>query len=290
MTRAAQGVVVIRPDERPDLAAMADRLDRMDERIGFDVTGPAGPDWYALADAADPAVVASWIDGLPATAAGMPGVSASYVGLWLAGALARPLMAAALIEGRALVAAPGAVFVHRTTDGRFDRLAVSGGYCRVSARDRLAGRPGTSTVPDQPAVLGSVADQYHALLDPVLASIRAAAPYGSRGLWGSAFDMIGGASTLVARVAGLPRWDAWRAADTVLDRLSDLVPARCPRPRPFPVPGPTGTELLAVKGTCCLRFREYERRDDPAAWCRGCPFIDDEARMDRSLAKLTRPR
>lgn len=254
---------------------LAARLDARGPRFGFACPPPPGPGWHRLADV-DAKLVGRWLNELPATQAGLRNVAAAGTALRLANCIVRPLMAMLHIERQFPDITPADAYVQRI-DGGFGRLAL---------------RP-IPLLRGQPEV---VAERLYGLFLPVLQAIRADGKYGMRGLWGGLLDMIGAASLLVARTAGLPQHDVWAVTERVLDAIAGR--AQCPgRPQPFTVCYSGGEALFTVKSTCCLRYREHglragEQADSNEAYCHTCPFADDGLRrrhyaeqMERKLAR-----
>lgn len=262
------------PTATEPLDAAARRLARLHPSFGF-VTAADGHGWTPLAGAAaDPEVVAGWLDRLGADAGGHRNVAASYLVLRLTGCVATPLLAAYLVEGRGLPLDPATTHVH--VDGaRFDRLALTGGSI------------------DDDAGAAAVAGRLHAVLAPVIDTVAGLAPYGVRTMWNSVADRLGGPAVLAANAAGLDPDATWRRAHAVVDELVRLGAPVRRRPRLLHVPWSGGVAAGSVKGTCCLKYvvdelRPRDARHDPASFCGGCPYVDDDARIAKRRAALER--
>jgi hypothetical protein len=250
---------------------LAARLDARGPRFGFVCPPPADPGWYRLADI-DAAMIGSWLDELPAAQAGLRNVAAAGTALRLANCIVRPMMATLHIERQFPDSTPADVYVER----------LGGGFGRLALR-------ATPLLPGQPEL---AAERLYGLFLPVLRAIRVDGKYGMRGLWGGVLDMIGAASLLVARTAGLPQRDVWATTERLLDGIATR--AHCKgRPQPFSVCYSGGEAMFTVKSTCCLRYREHglragEQPDNNEAYCHTCPFADDELRRRHYAEQMER--
>ncbi|WP_053202370.1 hypothetical protein [Jiangella muralis] len=256
------------------LDAAARRLERLHPSFGF-VTSAGGDGWTTLADAAaGPGVVAAWLDRLDDDAGGHRNVAASYLVLRLTGRITTALLASYLVDGRSLPLEPSTTHVH--VDGaQFDRLALTGGDV------------------DDDVSAAEVARRLHTLLAPVIETAAGLAPYGVRTMWSSVADRLGGPAVLAANAAGLDPDETWRRTHAVVDELVALGAPVRRRPRLLRVPWSGGVAAGSVKGTCCLKYvvddlRPRDARQQPAAFCGGCPYVDDEVRVARRRAALER--
>ncbi|SEE76886.1 hypothetical protein [Jiangella alba] len=256
------------------LDAAARRLERLHPSFGF-VTSATGDGWTTLADAAaGPGVVADWLDRLDGDAGGHRNVAASYLVLRLTGRVATALLASYLVDGRGLPLEPSTTQVH--FDGaQFDRLALTGGDV------------------DDGVGAGDVARRLHTLLAPVIDAAAGLAPYGVRTMWSSVADRLGSPAVLAANAAGLDPDDTWRRTRAVVDELVALGAPVRRRPRMLRVPWSGGVAAGSVKGTCCLKYvvdelRPRDAAQQPAEFCGGCPYVDDEVRVAKRRAALER--
>jgi len=259
------------------LAALAERLDRRGPRFGFVCPPPEGPDWYCLADIASTGTITRWLNELPAARAGMRNVAAAGTSLQLANCVVRPLLAMLYLEHAFPDLTAADVYVERGRAGSFGRLAL---------------RP-TPILSGKDDLIGPAADRIYDLFSPTLQAIRVDGRYGLRNLWGGVLDMIGAASLLIARTAGLPQQRVWSVTERLLDELARRAECAGGRPQPFTVRYSGGEALFTVKGTCCLRYREHGLRagEQPAndeAYCHTCPFADDDLRRRHYADQLER--
>ncbi|TDD96397.1 ferric iron reductase [Jiangella asiatica] len=271
------------------LSAAALRLERVHDTFGFATTvddaatvdrpGPTGSTthggWTRLTDAiTEPRTVQGWLGRIARATGGHRNVAASYLVLRLTGCVATPLIAAYLLEERGLPLDPPTTYVHAEHD-QFDVLALTGG--RI----------------DDDVDAGAVALRLHRVLAPVIDTVAANAPYGVRTMWSSVADRLGGPTVLAASLGGLDPSTAWRRTQDVVDRLTDLGAPIRRRPRLVEVPWSGGLAVTSVKGTCCLKYVEHDLRPrdaahSPAAFCGGCPYVDDGVRVAKRRAALER--
>ncbi len=260
------------------------RLTRIYQRFGFEVGIPVGDAWISISDACSPEEVIPWLDQLTHTTGGRRDVAASYLGMWFAGVVARPLTALYLHELRAPASHLSHAAIRRLPDGRIDRLALPNSAMFALANDPGARHSDTRVVTNRNALADLVADNLFVLLDPFMIAIRANASYGRRGLWGSVADMIGGGSLQLARHTGMDQWTAWAEAWDLIERLAIRGASVNNRPRPLPIQWSGGETLFTVKGTCCLRYKD--RGCSNATYCSSCPLTEDEPRALRYLQKV----
>lgn len=255
------------------LDAAARRLERLHPSFGF-VTSADGDGWTTLADAASgPGVVAAWLDRLDGDAGGHRNVAASYLVLRLTGRVATALLASYLVDGRGLPLSPSSQV--RFDGAQFDRLALTGGEV------------------DDDVSAAAVAGRLHAVLAPVIDAAAGLAPYSVRTMWSSVADRLGGPAVLAANAAGLDPDDTWQRTRAVVDELVALGAPVRRRPRLLRVPWTGGVAAGSVKGTCCLKYvvdelRPRDAAQQPAAFCGGCPYVDDEVRVAKRRAALER--
>jgi hypothetical protein len=127
-----------------------------------------------------------------------------------------------------------------------------------------------------------------ATLAPLLAAVRARAPFGLRNLWGGVADEVTGTVIWVAQLAGRDADEAWLRGQRLLDALARHAPIRFARGRPFLVTHPGGRRLFQVRGTCCLYYRSAAETGPPEqTYCNTCPLRDDDSRQRRLREHLT---
>jgi hypothetical protein len=216
--------------------------------------------------------------------------AAAQFGASLACAVVRPLMAMLHLYESAPVVTPTTAFARRRA-GRFRDL------CLIPAEmltTRDGDHPALRPVADAEDLLRHTADTIVTLLAPSLRALRVEGRFGLNQLWGSVLDMIGATSLLVGRLADLDQTKVWRHAE----RLCALVQERVDNPRvkyptPFSVPWHGRDAMFIVKGTCCLQYREYGLRagepdDEGKAYCKTCPFLGEQDRIDGCASQLER--
>ncbi len=265
---------------------MGRRLDERGPRFGFVSPVPAGAGWHSLSEAATAGLLADWLDECPASRAGMRNVAAAGTSLKLANCVLRPLMATLHLEHRVPDLTAADVFVQRRHVGR---LALRPVLLLGLPGDPEIGRPELRTA----ELVGAAAERIHAVFSPVLQGIRAEGRYGLRGLWGGVLDMIGAASLVVARGAGLPQAQVWSTTERLLDEVARRTSLPTRRPQPFSVRYSGGEAMFTVKGTCCLRYREHGLRagecaDNETAYCHTCPFADEGLRRRHYAEQMER--
>jgi hypothetical protein len=314
--------------ERPLIDVVA-RLDERDPWTSYAVGTPQGDGWYGLDRVvADGALVAAWLADLQErVTGGHRDVAGSYLASWLGSLLVGPLAAAVAGERRAWRLTPADLAVHRHEGGWFDALALAPGPLTVVAGDPLirTGRD-VEVLPDEPALHRRVADDVVGLLGPVLGHIRAHAPFGWAGLWGTVADAVadaavtaatataGAAGAVVAtgtgtatdtetatatatatdtgsrdgRTGGAGAAGAWARVEALLDVLGERVPALRARSTLVAVGWSGGVVHRTVRGTCCLYHKISGCEPGPSgeAYCVNCPKRDPADRVRRWVAEL----
>ncbi|HKH05237.1 MAG TPA: hypothetical protein VKA65_08735 [Acidimicrobiales bacterium] len=127
---------------------------------------------------------------------------------------------------------------------------------------------------------------------PLVPAVRARAPFGVRGMWGTLADHQAEVALRRAREQRRDQAVAWAAVESLLDALAAREPLLRARPRPHPVDGPAGAALFAAKGTCCLIYKAAgpgpARALIDAAACTSCPLRSEADRHARLSAHLSR--
>ena len=256
-------------------------------------SGTTLPDgWVGLAAAADdPAVVSGWVgDARRGFAGGLADVAGAAVAAQVAGALVGVTVPPLLVARRGVPITPTGSAVHRHPGGWIDRVAVIADDVRVLADDPDARRVDTTVVDGTTALVTGVADDLVATLGPIFDRVRAVAPFGRSGMWGSTVDEVGVVATRLARDGAVDREDAWALADHLIDAIAARVPRLRSRPRRVDVTTAVGVVPFSRRGTCCLFYKLAApgpaRR---AAYCATCPLLSDDEQHARLVASASAP-
>ena len=286
------------------VAATVGRLDRTSgwRRFGVDVaggTGTAGPvGWVGLgAMLGDDRALDAWYAAeLGATAAGHRDLAGALIVYRFAGSLAELVVGTLTDQRRALPLVPDGVALRFGDAARIDEVAVAAGSVAVLADDPDAGAPGV--VPVSAARLREVA--VVTLVDvfgPLATAVRARAPFGLRGIWGTLADHVAEVAVRRARDRGGDVDEAWRGASALLDELVARQPGARARPRRLVVPTARGPQAVVAKGTCCLIYKAGAPVGDRGAAarrvgrdaCTSCPLRPEPDRARRFAAHLDAP-
>jgi hypothetical protein len=281
-------------------AATVDRLARLDRMSpGLAVTryvaATDGPGWVGLDRLLAAPELDSWYRAeLDGPARGHRDVAGSLVAYRIAEALADLTVGTLVRDGRVLMPSPSQVALRLGDGPRIATMAVASNVVAVLADDPDVGVPGTVTVADVPSLLAAAAETLVEVFRPVTRAVRARAPYGLRGMWGTLADHLAEAALRRAHPRPGDQEAAWALADALVEHVADHQPLLCGRPRPEWVTCAAGTSLFAAKGTCCLiykaqRPRPGQRTDSrtliEAGACATCPLRDVNDRRER-LASL----
>jgi hypothetical protein len=258
------------------LAATAARLTHLDEDAGFEVG--VGGDWVDLARLESDGHLDSWLAVLVARH-GHRGKAGSDLGGELARAVVGPTVSSLVLDGRCPDPGVDNVAVKVEPDGSVSRTGVRGHVVAVLSRDAAASDLHSLVLADEAALHAWWARRVAATLLPLLAAVRARAPFGLPALWGSVSDEVSGCAIWIGQLAGREQHESWRYAQRLLDALAPYAPVRLTRARPFPVAHRRGERLFQVRGTCCLSYRSAEV-DGPEGdrYCSTCPLRDDGSR------------
>ena len=296
-------------------------------RVTWEVDGPG---WSRLADRlADPAALDGWVaEELAGTAAGHRDLAGALIVYRFAGSLAELVVGPLLEQRRALVLTPADVWLQLGPAARLDAVGVTGGGVAVLPDDPAAAvaavagpsvaEAGSTVAGAGPSVAGAGSTvagaagarpsvvvvagvaglrdaAVRSLLDvfgPLVPAVRARAPFGVRGMWGTLADHLAEVALRRAREQRRDQAVAWAAVESLLDALAAREPLLRARPRPHPVDGPAGAALFATKGTCCLIYKAAgpgpARALIDAAACTSCPLRSEADRHARLSAHLSR--
>ena len=266
-------------------------------RFTTDVAGPGG---VRLADrVADPAGMDAWVDAeLDGTARGHRDLAGSLVAYRLAGSLAELAMVPLLTERRALVLAPQRLWLSFGDGARIDAVGLPDLTVAVLAHDPDAHRPGTEVVADEAALHAVAADGLVDTFAGVASGVRARAPFGLAGVWGTLADHLADVALRWSRDTGGPADHAWGTANAVIDALARRPEPRLrARPHRHDVTCAAGSATFVTRGTCCLIYKCHQpapgepdtsrARIDTAA-CTSCPLRPHDDRQARLVDLLTK--
>jgi hypothetical protein len=270
------------------------------EGPGAGSTGSTGG-WVRLADRlADPAALDAWVaDELAGTAQGHRDLAGSLIVYRYAGCLADLTMGPLLGQRRAFVLTPEHLYLTFAENARIDAVGLRDVPVAVLPDDPAATRPEAVVAADPADLYGQAATGLVAVFEGLAAAVRARAPFGSAGIWGTLADHLGDVALRWSRESGVDAGEAWAVANAVIDGIA-AHPAAArlrARPRRDDVTGPTGAVAsFATRGTCCLIYKVHEpapgepttpRALIDAAACTSCPLRptpDRHALWSRRLA------
>jgi hypothetical protein len=246
---------------------------------------PQGDGWYALEEVLEgPRRLREWFDRLlDGSARGRRDVAGSYLSSYLAGIVTEPVCESAALLGRGWPNVAGNLAVHHHESGWFDGLAVLGPDVYVTDAELRAGAPGASTVGGGDALRSLLARELAALLQPMFETVRAMAPFGLRGMWGSVADGVASSLMLSAKSHGRDTRDGWRKAVELTDALAAHAAMLRVRPSIERVDSRDGSTYVPVKGTCCLYYKTHDATPDAKGegYCLSCPRRDPDDRRRR---------
>jgi hypothetical protein len=291
------------------VAATVGRLDHTSGWRRFAVDAPGGDGdtpsragWVRLDRlmADDRALDAWYAAELGATARGHRDLAGALIAYRLAGSLAELVVGTTLDQRRSLPLGPGSIGLRFGDAARLDEVSVSAPVVVVAPDDRDAGAAG-ATVVEPPDVAGQLRHvAVEALVDvfaPVVDAVRARAPFGRRGMWGTLADHVAEVAVRRARERDADVQAAWEAASVLLDDLATVQPHARTRPRRQVVASRRGPQVVVAKGTCCLVYKAgapvgdrgaAARRIAPDA-CSSCPLRPELDRARRFTAWLDAP-
>jgi hypothetical protein len=269
------------------LRETAARLSALDPYAGFDVSPDLDESWISLDTVERDGRLDAWL-ALLASRHGRRNVAGSTLGSHLASAVIGPTVSAMLLDDRCPDPAVGNLAVRIDADGDVQRSAILVPTVAVLPADPDAADPHSVVVTDEAALHSWWAERAALTLTPLLAAVRARAPFGLRNLWGAVADDVASVAIWTAQLAGRDADPAWQRAQRLIDALARHAPVTLGRGTPFPVSHPGGTQLFQVRGTCCLYYRSALESGPPAeTYCNTCPLRDDESRERRLRDYLT---
>ena len=281
---------------------------------------PAGPGWFVLGERlADAAATDAWVaEELAGTARGHRDLAGALIAYRFAGSLAELVVGPLLGQRRALVLSAADVALRLGPEARLEELAAVRPAVAVLPGDPAAaaapaaaapaaaaspavappaagGGPGVVVVDGEAGLRAVAVSSLLATFAPLAEAVRARAPFGLRGMWGTLADHLAEVALRRAREGRRDPEAAWDAVDALLDDLAARQPLLVARPRPHRLP-PAGAApaLFATKGTCCLVYKAAgpagtpgeRRRLVAEAACTSCPLRTEADREARLLAYL----
>lgn len=245
---------------------------------------PDEPGWVGLGDVLADGSIAAWYDRAlqRETTAGIASVAAVRVIGMLAQAVLGRLTAALVIDSRAHDVTATNLVVRLDEDGYLDRVAVRSPQVAVLPDDPAAAHPDAEIRADVDALLDHAASAAVAVLNPVIAQVRAVSRFGVVPAWSVAADSVLGTATMVPLYLG----DDERAGRERGVALLDALVAHGARVRT------RGTSLtlrragtdfeLPVRGSCCFYYKTEPETEAPGdEYCGTCPLLEDELRTRR---------
>ncbi len=245
-----------RPPSPRVVAATVGRLDASSAWRRFAVDEP-GEGWVRLADRlGDPGGLDAWYrTELAATARGHADLAGALIVYRLAGALAELVVGPLLDQQRCLELAPEAISLRFGDAARLDALSVSAPAVAVLPGDPDAGSPGARAVGALADLRAVAVEGLVAVFGPLARAVRARAPFGLRGMWGTLADHLAEVAVRRAREQRRDVEAAWTSASALIADLAARETLLRARPRRQEVRWPGGTDLLVAKGTCCLIYK-----------------------------------
>jgi hypothetical protein len=246
--------------------------ERLADEVGLD-------DWYRTE--------------LDATAGGHPDVAGALIVYRLAGALAELVVGTLVDQRRSVALTPAGLSLRFGDAARLDEVSVSASTAALLADDAGATAPGAVVAASVDALVAGALDGLVAVYRPLCEAVRARAPFGRSGMWGTLADHLAEVAVRRARERRRDVDAAWSAADVLVSGLAAREPRLRARPRRQVVAGPSGPGTFVAKGTCCLIYKAASpvssggggARDlIAAAACTSCPLRHPDDRAARFAA------
>lgn len=258
----------------PPLAELIGAIDAVAGRwYTVEVGEPTGERWVRgdqwAADGG--ALVARQLAELGAAMGGGPDVAAMFAAAVYARAAVIPLLGAFRVGHVALDLTPERLRVHRAAGGWFDRFALDPTTPVLAPTDPIGGRSagGEQEGSGRDEVGAAIAVALRATLTPHLATVRALAPIGLRGLWATVGDTIGETSLAMGPGPGGSIRDTVDDVALILDQLAPEVPVHPTFPVVAgPLGNPVADDVEMRRSVCCLAYKCAN-----GVYCVGCPLI-----------------
>jgi hypothetical protein len=240
----------------------------------------------------------AWVAAeLGGEAMGHRDLAGSLVAWRLATSLAELTIVPLLTERRALLLAPERLWLSFRDGTLIDAVGLPAPAVAVLADDPDAHRPGVTVAADDDELHTFAAEGLAVTYAGHAAAVRARAPFGLAGIWGTLVDCLANVALEWARDTDGDPDRAWVTSSSVIDALARRPEPHLPtRPRRHDVACPTGSGVFAIGGTCCLMYKTHQpapgEPDGPhdriaAAACKSCPLRSDEDRHARFVRFLT---
>ena len=209
-------------------------------------------------------------------------ISPAVAGARMAGSLgyavAGRLAVALAVTGQAYDVGPDSLMVRLDDDGLIERIGVRNPVLAIPAADAsvIPGPYPVVRLTDHRAVIVWAADRAWATLDPLINELHECTRFGRTPMWNLVADAVLGPATVAPRLAGRDQRAGRAVGSAFLDALVDRgAPIRrrgTLRPPPLissnaPVRSPIVDELVPVRGSCCLQFRQTQEK------CGSCPLV-----------------
>lgn len=287
------------------MAVTVARLDGSSAWRRYTIDASGGP-WIRLDQRlADPAGLDAWYQAeLRGTARGHRDLAGALIVYRVAGALAELVVGTLVDQRRCIEVGPAGLSLRFGDAARLDEVSVSAPAVAVLDGDPAAGEDGTHVVSSEAALRTVAVQSLVSVFEPLAAAVRARAPFGLAGMWGTLADHL---AEVAVRRARERRGDvdaAWAVSDALIGQLAARVPSLRARPRRQMVTARAGiSATMVAKGTCCLIYkaagpppfspqaglpRGSARQLIEATACVSCPLRsaeDREVRFARYLAQ-----
>jgi hypothetical protein len=262
---------------------------RDDEQV-IELGRPGEGDWVLFRDVAGGETVGDlldWMAGEDPDRRRPRDVAASYLASWFDSCMVGPAATLLVLEGILPDVSPDNLWLRRhATQAWFDRIAYERTTFGCLESDAAASHPDARPVATRDELVVRLADAVVEHLAPLFAAIRADAPYGIRGMWGSLADDLAGSLTWITRRTDGDASEqrlVWEAADEILHAIAERAPLLRVRPTAVDVEWSAGSTIFCRRGTCCLFYKTPEASElgDADRYCSSCPLRDPDDQLRR---------
>ncbi len=269
----------------PLLRGLVQQLDEADEYISV-VAGPPPAEeadrWIRVHDlTSDARVIDAVLASTTAVCGNARDAGAAYLAGWVADLIVGKAYGAMASSGRTWVLDPERLWMRRHAEGWFDGLAIGDVPVRVVTGDLAATAHDARVVVsvDVDELAHALAIDAVALLAPVFAAIRQRAPFGTRGMWGTAADSVMSGAAYEALRSGRDEREEIERARVFVDTLATTSGLPVTRPTTLTIPCTVRDVVVVEKGTCCLWYKVPDEAQDDGAehtpgphYCLSCPL------------------